>query len=78
MCGFVLKTPGALQSQKRASDAQDLVLEDEFASSPRAGSTLNNWMGSPVPHSDFIFLNPYKHPMPLVLLETVLSWIDIC
>lgn len=50
MCGFVLKTPGALQGQKRASDAQDLVLEDEFASSPRAGSTLNTWMGSPVPH----------------------------
>lgn len=50
MCGFVLKTSGALQGQKRASDAQDLVLEDEFASSPRAGSTLNTWMGSPVPH----------------------------
>lgn len=64
MCGFVLKNTGALQGQKRASNSQELVLEDEFVSSPRAGSTLNNWMGSPVPHPDFF----------LIPLNTQCSW----
>lgn len=54
-CGLVLKNTGALQGQKRASDSQDLVLEDKFASSPRAESTLNNWVGSPVPSLRFFF-----------------------
>lgn len=62
MCGFVLKNTGALQGQKRASDSQELVLEDEFSSSPRAESTLNAEFSSSSPR--FFFLIPLNPQCP--------------